>query len=192
MPDWVATPGRPGILLSIQVYAGGDTYLEQFDTTSRYWTSITYYGTSVTDANPSFSGLYSASDGYIYATEGSGGAIWRFSYTSPYGFSLVSRGPVAVGADGARCGSNTLTIQPALPQFACGGSGYLIQVRNKAPHDDLADLSPVLHPISRIPDQCYGDAVLDFRLQAIVQRYWIQPGQFPSTIDGRSLLLTYA
>ncbi|KAK4499086.1 hypothetical protein PRZ48_009598 [Zasmidium cellare] len=126
--DWVATPGQTGVLLSVQVYPGGDTYLQQFDTTAREWATLTYYGLSVTDVtNPSFSALYGASDGYIYATEGNGGAIWRFAYQDPYDYRLVSRGPVAVGADGARCGSSSLAIQPALPQFACGTSGYLIQ-----------------------------------------------------------------
>lgn len=193
VPDWVAIPGQIGIMAAIQVDPGGDTYLMAFNTTSREWTSVTYFGTSVTEvANPSFSGLYPASDGYIYATEGNSGAIWRFSYRSPYGFSLVSRGPIAVGADGARCGGSTLAIQPALPQFACGGSGYLIQVRNKAQPADLANISTVLHPIPRLPDQRYGDAVFDSRLQSKVQRYWVQSGQSPKTIDGPSLLLTYA
>lgn len=134
VPDWVAVPAQPGFLYCLRIDSGGDTYLLAFISGSREWSTVAEYGTTVDSvSNPSFSAIYSANDGNIYATEGNTGQIWRFSTADPYTATIMSQGPVAVGADGARCGSNKAAISPALPAFSCDSNGYLMQVSHSTP-----------------------------------------------------------
>ncbi|KAF2161918.1 hypothetical protein M409DRAFT_27646 [Zasmidium cellare ATCC 36951] len=131
--DWVSVPNQPGVLYALQIDQDGYTRLQQYDTVNRVWNPALDIGNTVTgQSSPlSFTALYGANDGYIYATEGTTGQIWRFSYDpDTLSASLISQGPTAVGADGTRCASNNAAIAPALPAFSCNQYGYLIQTNN--------------------------------------------------------------
>jgi hypothetical protein len=50
---------------------------------------------------------YSATDGFLYASENAGGRIYKIQITSPFTATLMAQGPASPSNDGARCVLNT-------------------------------------------------------------------------------------
>ncbi|KAK8059443.1 hypothetical protein PG996_009373 [Apiospora saccharicola] len=81
-----------------------NTYLQQFNRTSKAWTTLFSYGNlagTILGGKSVWGATYAADDGFIYSSENTSGELWRFSLGSAKA-QKMSTGPFP-NNDGARC-----------------------------------------------------------------------------------------
>lgn len=101
--DWAFVPGGGDFLYSV-IYSEGESALARWGTDTNTWEIIEEYGV-VTDGedNDTWGALYSAGNGFLYASENNSGDIWRFPVLAGGAPQFVVEGPESSNNDGARC-----------------------------------------------------------------------------------------
>lgn len=84
-----------------------NTYLLQFNRTSKAWATLTNYGNlagTILGGKSVWGAVYAADDGFIYSSENTSGELWRFPLSTAGGAKpqKMATGP-ASNNDGARC-----------------------------------------------------------------------------------------
>lgn len=99
--DWSYVPGGGDFLYAVQ-YTSTSSTLVRWSRTSKTWETIRAYG-NLSGSNV-WGALYAASDGNMYGSENTGGAIYKFPVAPTVGVpSKLASGPTTSQNDGARC-----------------------------------------------------------------------------------------
>ncbi|KAF2845462.1 hypothetical protein T440DRAFT_367401, partial [Plenodomus tracheiphilus IPT5] len=97
--DWAYLPNQGDFLYSVT----SDGKLVRWDRTTNAWSLVQNYASIPTGGNTTtFGGLYAGSNGTLYGSENSSGAIVAFPVAGGNA-TRSSVGPTSSGNDGARC-----------------------------------------------------------------------------------------
>lgn len=107
--DWAYVPLAGSNLYAPWSDSDGTTYLYVFSLSTLSWASLGQFPTT-TISSGKWNAVWASGDGYLYASEGNGGTIWKFSVQNGLSAQRVSTGPPSQLADGARCWGNTTAI----------------------------------------------------------------------------------